>query len=636
MESTREWYAQEIQAIETRRGQLRGGERTMNALRAVTFLVGVALLGLGWSSSGESPLGGRILWWAGWFMLIVFFVVVTIHEQRREQMEQLRNRRNVLRRLLARLDRNWGRLPVWHPSWTERERVQDTAVTQSQIALADDLDLFGEGSLMQLVSMAYTGPGLRTLATWLTAPAMSETAQARAAAAQSLVGDRAGRIDFYERARRAAHSAGEPDTFCQWASGARWLPSHRWLITWAWLSPLLILGTFAVGAWSGTSDAGWDWARGLLWAAVPVGINLIITIWSSGPVHGIFAKAVHRRGDIESYAEMFACGEALPESPAMVSDVRARLVGTAGGATAGMRQLAKLATWVMRRRGGVGYLFFSLLQVLVMWDIHLLMRLEKWQAEHGASADDWFAALGELEALQSLAALYDDYPDWANPSWTAVDATATIRGQGVAHPLLRDEVRVSNDVQVGPQQSLLLVTGSNMSGKSTLLRSLGLNVVLAGAGAPVCASTFELPSCELATSIRVRDSVKEGVSFYMAELHRLRDVVQQSRTVQDSSDRLCVYLLDEILQGTNSRERAIAVVQVLRHLMDSGAIGAISTHDLELASDPELEPRAHVVHFRETIEVDDAGNEAMRFDYQMREGVTPTTNALRLLELVGL
>jgi DNA mismatch repair ATPase MutS len=159
---------------------------------------------------------------------------------------------------------------------------------------------------------------------------------------------------------------------------------------------------------------------------------------------------------------------------------------------------------------------------------------------------------------------------------------------------------------------------------------------LAGAGAPVCARHFELPSVELATSIRVSDNLSEGVSFYMAELKRLKSVVDHARDMSQVDDRVCLFLLDEILQGTNSRERQIAVVQVLGHLIKFMAIGAISTHDLELADEPDLQSIATAVHFRETIRPDAEGKEQMTFDYKMRQGVSPTTNALRLLEMVGL
>ena len=169
-----------------------------------------------------------------------------------------------------------------------------------------------------------------------------------------------------------------------------------------------------------------------------------------------------------------------------------------------------------------------------------------------------------------------------------------------------------------------------------MMRSVGLNVALAAIGAPVCATTFELPSLELATSIRVSDDVSQGVSFYMAELQRLKSVVDHARDMSQKQGQFCLFLLDEILQGTNSRERQIAVVQVLQHLINFGAIGAISTHDLELADEPDLMSVAKVVHFRETIRPDAEGNEQMTFDYLMRQGVSPTTNALRLLQMVGL
>ncbi len=169
-----------------------------------------------------------------------------------------------------------------------------------------------------------------------------------------------------------------------------------------------------------------------------------------------------------------------------------------------------------------------------------------------------------------------------------------------------------------------------------MLRSIGLNVALAGVGAPVCAASLSLPSVHLATSIRVRDDLGEGVSFYMAELKRLKKVVDEAQKLAADPNRVLLFLLDEILQGTNSRERQIAVVQVLRHLIQTDTIGAISTHDLELADDPELQSLATTVHFRETIRPDADGNEQMTFDYLMRQGVSPTTNALRLLEMVGL
>ena len=279
---------------------------------------------------------------------------------------------------------------------------------------------------------------------------------------------------------------------------------------------------------------------------------------------------------------------------------------------------------------GLPYLF---LQWLLLWDFHVLGVIEAWQRKHGHHARQWFEALAELEALASLSAIAHDNPAWAFPQVRETLPKFVARQLG--HPLLRDEVRVANDVEMGPAGSFLLVSGSNMSGKSTLLRSVGVNVLLAQAGAPTCAAACELPPLQVATSMRIGDSLAEGVSFYMAELKRLKQIVDLADARRADVRPALLYLLDEILLGTNSAERHIAVVRVVRHLLDAGAIGAVSTHDLELAKSPDLEDACRSVHFREQI-VERNGKSEMTFDYLMRPGVATTTNALKLLELVGL
>ena len=191
-----------------------------------------------------------------------------------------------------------------------------------------------------------------------------------------------------------------------------------------------------------------------------------------------------------------------------------------------------------------------------------------------------------------------------------------------------------NDVEIGPAGSFLLVTGSNMSGKSTLLRDRRQRGLGAG-GRAVCAERLTMPPVVLATSMRIRDSLEDGISFYMAELLRLKEIVEAARDGDSRPQRTLLYLLDEILLGTNSRERHLAVVRVLRHLLDCGAIGAISTHDLELGTGEPLAGVCRCVHFCETLHDRDA-ERPMTFDYRLRPGIATTSNALKLLEIVGL
>lgn len=647
-------YQQQLQRIEQLRQELAGADRRWNVIRTLLFLAAAALLMMGYLAVDSRPLV-----YLGWALVLAFLVAVTRHEQLRQRMFAERQRRSVLRRLVARNQRRWDRLPLWSPepgSLPElvAQAAGPAAGGADPLALADDLDVFGRGSLFQLVSMASLGPGRRCLAGWLLAPARQQTASRRHAAVKRLQPLRDWRIDFYTQARRAASGTAGPDHFLRWIMSPSWLQRHRLLAAWSWLSPallsLLLVGLLAaaVGA-AGDATVADSAEAAVRWFGLAigtvVGVNLLISTFLLGDVHDIFAAAISGRGDVDGYRRMFTLADALPEDGCeLLTEVKRTLCDSQHGALVAITDLGKLAWAASLKHSGGWFLVYLLLQMGGLWDLHVLRRLERWQAAHAEDAAGWFAALGELEAAASLAALADENTTWASPQWTgpASGTSPRITARGLGHPLLADDVRVCNDVTVGPQGTLLLVTGSNMSGKSTLLRSIGLNVLLAGAGGPVCAAALSLPDLELATSIRVRDNLREGVSFYMAELQSLARVVRHAQRVHAASDAAdgsrttLLYLLDEILQGTNSRERQIAVAHVLRHLIDRGAIGAISTHDLELADDPALSRVAQTVHFRETITPGVDGREVMTFDYQMHQGVSPTTNALRLLEVVGL
>jgi DNA mismatch repair ATPase MutS len=294
-------------------------------------------------------------------------------------------------------------------------------------------------------------------------------------------------------------------------------------------------------------------------------------------------------------------------------------------APAAMRALNRLLSFADLRRGAA-ILHFPI-QAFTLWDFHCLFALERWRRVSGTHVRDWFAAAGEIDALACLAALHRDHPEW---TFAEVNGEPVFVAAGLGHPLIPPARRVTNDVQVGPPGTVLLVTGSNMSGKSTLLRAVGLNAVLAQCGAPVCASALRLPPCDVQTSIRIQDSLERGVSYFMAALARLKGVVDAAERRTDG--RVLLYLLDEILQGTNSAERGTAVQAVARHLLDAGAIGAMTTHDLNLASEEPLRSTARLVHFTEIVDADGT----MRFDYRLRDGLATSRNALRLMQLIGI
>ncbi len=621
-------YHQSLRDLEATRGQLSASDARWNFIRVSLFFATVVSFALGTLSE---PVA--FLTFVGWGLLFAFLVAVSLHQRLRDQMDELRNSSAVLKRLIARLERNWERLPLWKPDASIL--VDDNRMASSKEAISDDLDVFGKGSLFQFVSMASTGPGLRTLASWVSGPALAETAKRRSESIEAIAPMAELRERLYNLARRAAHGTSDPDQFLAWINRPSWLSRNRALAIWSVLTPVfavaIIVGIFVFPGIARNAAI----ALGVL-----IGINALISTFLLGEVHQIFASAISGRGDVEGYRELFEMTADLPSETPMLEKIRDVLSGKTNGAAAAMESLGWIAFATSIKHVALLFPLYLLLQMLGMWELHVLRLLEKWQMRHQSQAVNWFAELGKLEAIGSLAALSAEYPDWARPVWKHHN-DSVLDAKQIGHPLISDEIRVCNDVTIGPSGTLLLVTGSNMSGKSTMLRSIGLNVLLAGCGARVCSNQMSLPSTELATSIRVRDNLGEGVSFYMAELKSLARVVRHAESVSKrrhttTDSPTLLFLLDEILQGTNSRERQIAVAHVLRHLIDCRAIGAITTHDLELADDPQLKAIAHTVHFRETITQSPDGSDTMTFDYQMHEGVSPTTNALRLLELVGL
>ncbi len=640
---------------------LEATDARFGTVRVALFFLTAALWMLGFFAT-EMTAGFRI---AGGVSLVAFLASVILNEPIRDRLHEARRRRAVVRRLIARLERDWDTLG-------DRElarRLDSLRLETPRRSVAGDLDLFGRASLFQLVSMAATTPGIETLAGWLSGPAVASDAMQRAEAVEALAPRFEDRLRFYTLARDVGLSSGEPGRFVDWATGPAWLAKRRGLVVWANLSAVLAIA--CVAAWFATA-AGvgpFTWRPFAIGLFVLAAVNLTIGAVVLGPAHEIFSIAMASRRAVDEYRELFAAAEWLPEASSssgagerkgsersasagarkstgtqsgdgddrgMLARIRRTLLHGEGNALAAMDDLSRVARAGGLRQSAATFLVYLPLQAFGLWDVRVLRRLERWQASYGERSRVWFETLGEMEALLSLAAVRDEYPDWAMPCWSGRDEPARLEATAIGHPLLREEERVGNDVAVGPPGTFLLITGSNMSGKSTMLRSIGLNVALAAAGGPVCASRFRLPTLEMATSIRVSDDLSQGVSFYMAELHRLKAVVDQAHRVAEADDRVLLFLLDEILQGTNSRERQIAVTQVLRTLASAGAIGAITTHDLELADEPALRDAATTVHFRETIETDADGIERMTFDYRMREGVSPTTNALRLLAMVGL
>jgi hypothetical protein len=542
----------------------------------------------------------------GW--LVAFLLVLPWHDRIVQRQRRAAALRDLNEEALRRLGREWDELPI--------PRVPEELTGDHR---ARDLDLFGRASMLQLLGTAHTPAGRLRLAGWLLRPAEPAEIGLR----QQAVAELAPEVDFRQqlevRTRPMEGTPPDVEPFLCWAEAEPWLLARPGLIWLTRLLPPLTVG-FVLAAFLTPFPASPAWLL--------IAVNFFLMYRFGERLEGTFNRIEARERELRTYAEaMELAVSRSPSSPAL-QRIGATLATEGRPAHSWMALLDSRIGLADARRNPILRLPIEL---LFLWDFHALFFLERWQRAVGKQTRGWLEALGELEALSALAGLRHDNPDWAFPSVARAEDRFAARSLG--HPLIREDRRVPNDVEVGPPGSFLLVTGSNMSGKSTLLRAIGLNAVLAQAGGPVCAEALRMPPVELATSILVEDSLAGGVSFFMAELLRIRGVVEAADRTR-AEGRVLLYLLDEILRGTNSSERQVAVRRVLLHLLRSGAIGAVSSHDLQVAEIPELRAASQPVHFQETLH---PGEEtAMTFDYTMRPGIATTTNALALMELVGL
>lgn len=620
----RDAHARELARLEGRSAWLGRG-------RLAAFLIALAAVVVA-VAGAPTP---RPVWLAvAGIAAVLFAVLVGADSRLGRRLRREVALARVYERALARKARDWKALDALEVPRGEPAGEwggDGGEVERGAPAFVGDLHLFGHASLFRLLGTPGTSSGRRALARWLVEPPEVAGRTAEVRARQEAVRALAAELDW--RAGLEALAWGpesdEPhlDHFYAWLAEEPWL-LRRPLVLWS--ARLLTVATpAALLAWL---LGPLPWSLALLVAFV----SYLLSVAFSGRLHRDFERATAGADGLRGHGRVFRRLEDLPGEGRRLDELRERL--TTAPCAAVPSEGRSAASWMDRLerlmvladvRFGLMHFF---VQVLLQWDFHLQARFERWRERAGPSARGWLEALGEVEALAALAALAHGQPEWAFPE---LDPEAdAVAARDLGHPLIPDHRRVGNDVTVGPPGTFLLVTGSNMSGKTTLLRSVGANAVLAWAGGPVCAAGLRLPPVILATSIAVEDSLEEGVSFFLAELLRLK-AVEAAAEASPPGARV-VYLLDEILRGTNSLERRIAVQRVIGRLVSLGAIGAVTTHDLEILAEGELAHEARPIHFRETVRPRSEGGAEMTFDYLARPGVATTTNALRLLEAVGL
>jgi hypothetical protein len=592
-------YESRLVELQTALAQLRWSHALFAGL--LTIALGLVLV------LGLYAIRGQMSFlWASLPMLTAAASGRRLQQIRKSESRMWRLKR-FYERAVGRLEGDWPRSGITGEEFSDPEHVYTS-----------DLHVFGEGSLFEMLCIARTSIGRRGLANYLLEPPVLEEALLR----QKAVGELRGTVELRERVATLGEfesSESHQSTFEEWLNSPR-LSFPRLLPLTAVVTSALLAGIVLAGLLAIIS-----WAHVVIWASP-------LLVFHAGV--GLFYRTrVNRMADwlrpVSIETRVLREGIHLLEGEQFQSTKLRRITEQVRNGSASIRNLERLLH-ALELRDRDPWVYGPSLVLLA--GTQLCMAIERWRREHGESLRAWLQAWGEFEALNSLAGYAYENPEHVFPQ--LAEGEACFQAHELGHPLLPRASCVANDVELSKGSSFYVVSGSNMSGKSTLLRAIGLNAVLAFAGAPVRARTLRLSELSVFASLSIVDSLLNGKSKFLAEVDRLRQAIESALR-----NNPVLFLVDEIFGGTNSRDRRIAAEAVVRVLVNRGAIGALSTHDLALT---EIATAAGMnglnVHMGSRAKGDPtkAEGDPLDFDYRLKPGVTTETNALAIARMAGV
>ncbi len=533
--------------------------------------------------------------------IAVIVLLFVLHERTLRSLRQVARLKKFYESSMARLDDRWA------GTGQQGERFLDPGHPYAR-----DLDLFGRGGMFELLSTARTRAGEETLAAWLLSPASVGEILARQAAVKELQPN----LDFREQLAIAGEDIKlgvRPDALIAWSENSAGLThSHPKfariaapLLAALWLLSLLTWGIFG---WGGV-------------ALVASLVNLAVTYRFRTPVEKAAAEIEEAMHELDLLAAIFRQIEERSFTSKKLADLQAILKSRKEPASQAISRLNRRVAWLESHEN----LFIKFADLFIFWTAQWVSAAEAWRARYGHAVREWLAVVGEVEALNALASYGYEHPEDTFPQF--VESGPYLDAEAFSHPLIPRARAVANDLKLDSKLQLLVISGPNMAGKSTFIRSVGVNVVLAQAGGPVRARKMVLSALKVTASICVLDSLQGGLSRFYAEIMRLKLIDQQSRGPVP-----VLFLLDELLSGTNSHDRRVGTESFVRTLLARGTIGLVTTHDLALAEIAEgLGGQAANFHFEDRFE-----NGELRFDYRLTPGVVSTANALKLMRSIGL
>jgi hypothetical protein len=550
----------------------------------------------------QSFISGKLPYWSSAPSIVVLAFTLRRARQHRDKVLKLVSVRTYYDKGIARLKHNWDLLD-------EGKDYIDPAHLYSS-----DLDLFGRGSLFQLLCSARTHVGRDALAAWMKAPASQEEVLARREAISEL----RARRDLLESVAAAGTSAVSdcrPGTFRKWVSEMLSRPSFP---SWALVPPFLLIPVLIALPflyWTSLLSLQGFWAA----AAVMLALEAIFAGAFHDQVRFIIESAQMPSMELPIVCELLGIIEREQFSSAKLIALANRLKNSQRSASDSLRRLNRLVRLLQERDNQ----WFAPPSWLLLWGTQFSMAIDRWHRRHGADLLEYLDALAEFDALISLAAYAFERPRDIFPEF--LDRGPAFDAEQLGHPLLDESVCILNDVRLDENVRFLIVSGSNMSGKSTFLRAIGCNAVLAWMGAPVRCAKLRISKLQIAAAIRVQDSITDGRSHFFAEMQRLR------RMIDLAGEGPVLFLADEIMSGTNSHDRRIAAEWVIRALVRRNAIGLITTHDLTLT-----EIAANGLPGRNVYFEDSGERGELKFDYKLHSGLLTHSNALNIAHMLGI
>lgn len=534
--------------------------------------------------------------------LVIFIILLLHHDKVIRQVNYYRKMVEINQRCLQRIDGEWVGFS------DNGQEYQNPGHRYS-----NDLDIFGTASLFQWLNTTNTYHGREYLRKMLE---NTDRDRENIKKRQNAIRELASNLELCQALQAEGMESGDylknPEELFAYAEDSKRLFSQKWSVYLFYILPIITVSTIII-----------SYAQPPFPRSIPLGlviIQLIINFWKSRQVNLILETIYDYKMKVAFYQRLMEMLEKQKFTDLYLSELKAGLFSGKLAASQRIKELDKIAGAVAFKYNPIIYFIVN---SLFFWDFHCVFALEKWKTHSGISLRNWVNNLGIYESLSSLAMISQINPDWCFPNFD--QDRLFVAGEEMGHPLLTGQQRVTNNFRI--EKQIAVITGSNMSGKTTLLRTIGVNLVLAYAGAPVCARKFDCSILEIYTSMRISDDLNSGISTFYAELLRIRMIIDFSKNKQDM-----IFLIDEVFRGTNSRDRVSGARNVLLNLNKDWIIGLISTHDYELCKlQNEISGRIVNFHFIEHYTEDE-----IKFDYLLKPGACTISNARYLMKMAGI